>query len=75
MCYANYQILGQIIEPLNLPEDIRDCLFQEKEVKLVRPRYEPLTRGDEEENFLNYRFDENKSKLLYSFCKRRIPKW
>ena len=58
------------------------------EVKIIRLRYEPTTgefiglyetigfiavRGDAYEHFLNYGYDENKCRLLYSFYKRRIP--
>ena len=32
-----------------------------------------VCRRDEEEHFLSYGYHENKSKLLYSFYKRRIP--
>ena len=86
--YADFQIIGQIIEALNPPEDVANYVCKEREVKFVRPRYNPTTgeffnlyeqigflivRGDEDEHFLNYGFDENKSKLLYSFYKRRIP--
>ena len=57
-------------------------------VKIVRPRYEPATgeflglykaigfivvKGDDNGHFLNYGYNENKSKLLYSLHKRRVP--
>ena len=79
--------MGQVIEALNPPENISSYVCKERETKLVRPRYDPTTgdflglyetvsflvvRGDEEDHFLNYRYDDNKSKLLYSFYKRRI---
>ena len=82
MFYADYYILGQIIEVLNVPEDVCSYVCKEREVKMVRPRYEPTTnqllgpyktidfivvRGDADEHSLNYGHDENKSKLLYSF--------
>ena len=87
MYYADYYILGQIIEALNTHEDISSNVFKEREAKMVRPKYEPTTgrflglyktvsltvvRGDDDEHFLNYGYDENKSKRLYSFYKRRI---
>ena len=58
------------------------------EVKIIRPKYEPTTgefiglyetigfiavRGDAYEHFLNYGYDKNKCRLLYSFYKRWIP--
>ena len=87
MYYADYVILGQVIEALNPSENISSYVCKERETKLVRPRYDPTTddflglyetvsflvvRGDEEGHFLNYKYDDNKSKLLYSFYKRRI---
>ena len=73
---------------LNPPKDVVNYVCKEREVKFVGLRYSPTTgeflglyetigflivRGDKEEYFLNYGFDENKSKLLNSFCKRVIP--
>ena len=84
MFYADHQILGQIIEVLNPPEDVSSYAFKERKVKLVRPRYELSTseflclyntigclivRRDGKEHLLNYRHNDNKSKLLYSFYK------
>ena len=88
MYYADFFILDQVIEALNSHENITNYVCKEKEVKLIRPRYDPSTgdflglyktvgfivvRGDEEEHFLNYGYDGNKSKLLYSFYEHRIP--
>ena len=90
MFYADYLILGQIIEGLNAPEHVSTYFCKEREVKIVRPRYEPTTgeflglyetigfivvRGDDDDHFLNYGYDQNKSKYLYSFYKRRIPNY
>ena len=67
--YADYYILGQIIKTLNYPEDIYSYVCREREVKIIRPRYEPTIaeflglhktigfiapRGDDNEHFLNY---------------------
>ena len=87
--YADFQIIGQITEALNPPEDVANYyICKERKVQFGRPRYNPTTgeflglyetisflivRGNEDEYFLNYGFDENKSKLLYYFYKRRIP--
>ena len=88
MFYADYVILGQVIEALNSPENISNYVCKERETKLVRRKYDPSTgdflglyktvgslivRRDEEEHLLNYGYNNNKSKLLYSFYKSRIP--
>ena len=87
MYYADHIILGQAIDVLNPPEDISSYVLKEREVKMTRPCYDSLNgeflglcdtvgflvvHGDEEEHFLNYGYYETKSKLFYSFCKRRI---
>ena len=41
--YADYYILGQVIERLNPPEDISNCFFQDCRVKIYRPRYDTAT--------------------------------
>ena len=41
--YADYYIFGQVIECLNIPEDIRDYVCIECEVKINRPRYNPVS--------------------------------
>ena len=43
ICYADYYILGQIIEALNAPEDTSSYVRKEREVKIIRPRYKPTT--------------------------------
>ena len=62
-------------------------VLKENEVKIVRPKYNPETgeflglyetvgfmvvRGSPEEVFLNYGYDKEKSKVLYSHYRRRI---
>ena len=84
MYYSDYVIIGQVTEAINPPENIESYVFKEREVKLRRPRYNPTTgeflglydtvgflvcRGEEEEHFLSYGYDENKPKLFYSFYK------
>ena len=61
---------------------------KENEVKMIRPRYDPkmgelkglyetigylVVRGSPKEVFFNYRYDREKSKVLYLYYRRRIP--
>ena len=39
----NFFILGQVNEALNPPEDLSTYDFKDREVKLFRPRYDPIT--------------------------------
>ena len=39
--YTNYFIIGQVIEAINPPEDIRNYICKEREVKFYRPQYNP----------------------------------
>ena len=63
-------------------------LTKEREDKIIRPRYEPTTgeflglyvtigfiivRWHDGKHFVNYGYNENKSKLLYSIYNSRIP--
>ena len=85
--YCDFLILGQIIEASNPPVNIGTYEPKEKEVKYLRPRYNKDTgkflgvyetvgllvvRGEPDEIFLNYGFDEMKSKVLYSTYRRKI---
>ena len=88
MLYAEYYILRQILESISPPEDIENYVCKDCEVKFYRPRYDLQTgqflglcesigylivRGDDEEQFLNYGFCKENSKILCSYHKRRIP--
>ena len=81
-------IIGQLIIAANQPKDIAtyDCL--KNEVKLLSSVYDIesgdfkgvreqiafiVLRGDVDETFLSYGFDNVKSKLLYSYSKQQIP--
>ena len=70
---------------MNRPEDIRNYVCREREVKFYRPQYDPQSgqflglyesigfsvgTGDEEGHFLNYGFCKD-SKILCSHHKRR----
>ena len=83
--YLDYVILGQLICSKTMPEDFENCECKENEVKLCVPLYNVETgefrglqkwlaciivRGDEDEMFLSYGFDEDKSNVLYSSYKQ-----
>ena len=82
-------ILGQIIPASNQPKDILKYECQANEVKLLSCIYDLETgdfkglrqqlayivlRGHENELFLSYGFNQNKSQILYSYSKQQIPK-
>ena len=86
--YNQNFILGQIIFAANQPKEILKYECQPNEVKLLSCIYDLETgefkglrqqlayivlRGDENEIFLLYGYDKNKSKILYSFSKQQIP--
>ena len=88
MFYCNYSFVGQVIEAVNPSDNIESYVFKEREVKMRRFHYNPTTgeflglcdtvgfivcHGGEEEMFLLYGYDENKSKLLYSFNTHKMP--
>ena len=79
--------LTQVTEASNSPENIDSYVLRDREVKLVRPRYNSesenflglyetvgffIVRGDPDEVFFNDGFDKQNSKVLYSHYKRRI---
>ena len=80
--------MGQILEVANPPEDISTYILKENEVKMIRPKYDAETgeflglyknfgfivvRGSPDEVFFNYGYNKDKSKVLYSPYRRRIP--
>ena len=86
--YADYFLLGQIIEASNLPQDIQNYELQDREVKYLLPKYNPeigdfqglcetigfiVVRGDTEEIFLNHGYEQLKSKVLHSTYRQKIP--
>ena len=86
--YAEYVLLGQIHESANPPSDIKNCVCEKDEVKYYRSRYDRDTgkflglyetvgflvvRRDPYEMFLSYGYDAEKSKVLYSSFKHKIP--
>ena len=82
--YLDYVILGQIIPAINSPADLDNYVWKENEVILHVPLYNTqtghfrdvkkrlafiITRGDSDEVFCLYGYDEDKSKVLYSSFK------
>ena len=80
-------MLGQIVKASNLLQGISSYTLREDELKMVKPRYYTETgkflglyektgymviRGSPKEVFLNYGFDKEKLKVLYSHYRRRI---
>ena len=88
--YGDHFLFGQIIEAINSPENISNYVCMERIVKMYRPRYDTgtgeflrldetigylIVRGNDDENFLNYGYCEESSKILYSHHKQRIPNY
>ena len=86
--YGEYFLLGQIHETANPPFDIQSYVCKKDEVKYYRPRYDRdsgkflglyetvgflVVRRDPFEIFLSYGYYNEKSKILYSDFKRKIP--
>ena len=71
--YADYHILGQVIECLNPSENISNYVCQDREVNIYRPKYDTV-KGTflilyETLGYLNVRDDPNEHFLDYEFCK------
>ena len=88
MCYADYFLISQITEASNPPEDIDTYVCKEREVKLVRPKYDVsieeflglyktvgfiVVRGDNDEIFFNYGYKKKKSIIICLHYRCRIP--
>ena len=72
---------------LNAPEDLKNYQLKSDEVKLIKPKYDPvngqflglinslgyLTVRGEQEHFFDYGFNKENSKILYSTHKMKIP--
>ena len=78
MYYVDYFLIGQIIEASIPPENIDTYVCKEQEVKLVRPKYD-VSSGEflglhETVGFtVNYGFNKEKLKVLYSHYRRLTP--
>ena len=86
--YMTNVILAQILPYANVPDNLEAYKLKEDEVLLHCPVYDKDTskfksietrvalivvRGDENECFLSYGYDPDKSKQLYSSFKQEIP--
>ena len=86
--YTTNVILAQILPYANVPDNIEKYQLKEDEVFLICPVYDRNTskfegteirvgliivRGDENELFLSYGFDSDKSSQLYSSFKQELP--
>ena len=86
--YEHYYKIGQVNECINPPEDLKNNVCQDREVKIYRPCYDPVAgnvlglyettgfivvRGDPKEHFLDYGYCKQNSKILHSHHKNKIP--
>ena len=86
--YMQNLILGQLVVALNFAENINDYACKKNETKLIMSLYDSsigdfkgldlqlayiILRGDKEKNFFSYRCNKEKSTMLYSYAKYRIP--
>ena len=80
-------ILAQIMSLAQQPKDIESYELNDNEVKILRPRYDPVSseflgieycvalvtvRNDQEEQFFDYGYDKVNSKVLYSTRKLKV---
>ena len=80
-------ILAQIMPLTQQPKDIESCELNDNEVKILRPRYDPVSgeflgikycvalvtvRNDQEEQFFDYGYNKANSKVLYSTRKLNV---
>ena len=86
--YAEHFLIGQVNKCLNLPEDLKNYKWEDREVKMygscydsatgtLRGLYETLgyimVRGDSQEHLLEYSYSKQNSKILHSYYKKCIP--
>ena len=86
--YNQNFILGQLIPAANQPKDIATYECNDNEVKLLYCIYDLdsgefkgireqfayiVLRGDKNEIFFSHGYNKNKSQILYSYSKQRIP--
>ena len=85
--YLDYVIIAQIIPASNCPPDLDNYVFKENEVLIYVPLYNTETghfrgikkmvgiynRGDSDEVFCSYGYDEQRSKVLYYSLKQPLP--
>ena len=86
--YNDIFIIAQIMPLAHQPKDIESYELKDDEVKILRSRYDPLSgeflgieycvgvitvRNDTEEQFFDYGYTKDNSKILYSTKKVKIP--
>ena len=86
--YTDVYIIGQVALLLNAPEDLQNHEHKSDELKIIKPKYDPVSRqflglteslgyitvhGDEEKHFFDYGYNKENSKILYSTHKMKIP--
>ena len=86
--YYNIFITAQIMPLAHQPKDIENYELKDDEVKILRSRYDPVSgeflgieycigvitvRNDPEEQFFDYGYTKDNSKILYSTKKVKIP--
>ena len=86
--YADYYIIGQANERIKPPEDLENYVYQDREVKIYRPRCDPATgnflglyktlgfivvRGEPEEHFLDYGYYKKIIKFYILIINKSIP--
>ena len=86
--YSDIFIIGQIAPLLYQPKNIADYVPKEDEVMILRSKYNPSTgeflgleyciafstvRNDLQEQFFDYGYTKDNSKILYSTQKMKMP--
>ena len=86
--YTDIFIIGQIVPLLYQPKNIDDYVLKEDEVKILTPKYNPSTgkflgleyciafltvQNDPQEQFFDYGYTKDNSKILFSVQKMKIP--
>ena len=86
--YTDFFIAGQITALLNQPENLEEYTPQESEVKILRSKYDATSgnflglenclayltvHGDFQEQFFDYGYSKENSKILYSTHKMKVP--
>ena len=86
--YTDIFIIAQIMPLAHQPKDIESYELKDDEVKILRPRYDPISReflgiehcialitvkNDPQEQFFDYSYNKENAKVLYSTRKLKIP--
>ena len=86
--YNDVFIIAQIMPLAQQPKEIESYQLKDNEVKILRPRYDPISgeflgieycvalvtvRNDPEEQFFDYGYHKENSKVLYSTRKLKVP--